>query len=1357
MLKKRIRLLTLCLPGLLALVLAPPCGALLISEVMYHPNDPNESLEYIELYNDRAVTEDLGRWAFTQGIGFEFPADAMLAPKSYVVIARDPSGVEAAYALTGVLGPFSGRLSNNGERITLTHPNGATVLSFAYGDSRPWPLAPDGTGHSLTRVKMGGDPAEGRSWAPSTFLYGTPGEPDQRVPQTVDPLFTVLIEVGHPGRYFKGLREPSAQANGTPTTAWTQISHDDNPASTDWLNGDSGYGYSNNSAELQNVRTLLDDMRGQYQAVYARLAFTLDADDIASFSSLQAEVSYDDGFVLYLNGTRVADSGNIAGNPPAFQDGPGTASDYAPMTVDLSPYLHLLVPGKNVLAIQGHNANLGNSSDFILAPVLRAITTPPTEPDEAPQLRLFINEVYPGSVGWIELFNPGPEAVALGSVTLSNNAQDLQRYRFAPRILNPGDFATVSAAELGWDLPVLGQSIYLSAVSSTGETRRVLDAVHCEAILPGQSFGRYPTGTDHWEPLGEPTAQGPNRYPFVHDIVINEIMYNHPTHEEGYEYIELHNRGTDTVSLADWVFTDGIDYTFQSDRRLAPGGYLVLAKDPNLLVQVYTHLVAGDNLVGPYSGSLANRRDHLRLTYPHPTDAQTLITADELTYYESGAWPYQADGDGASLELRDPANLNHAPTAWAASDESGKSSWEAFSFTISENDPQYTHDSISLVDMMLLHRGEVLLDDLEVYAGDTDGEGRTEGANRLTNADFESNTSQWRILGNHIQSHVTTTDSVSGNRSLHVVATGHGDPGANRINQSISSTSRGEVTFRGWGRWLSGNPFLLMRVVREEAPVQPPRPSQVFSFTRPLNLGTPGLENTAASDPSGPHISEVSHHPVLPAAQEPIVIQARVTSRQPITQVTLAYRSEGQGAFLRVPMQDQGTDSDQAAGDQLYTAVLPGANAGSVRAFYIEAENENAGMRFPALLPAYHSAPNQTCLVRVGDTQLSNRFATYRVWLSNDVINAFRGRPSLSNELLDCTFVYNNTEVFYNAKIRMRGSPFLRRGIGRDPRDRYGYRIEFNPEQRFRSRSEINLDNTESSNRGPLQERASYWFYEKMGLPYSRQEYVRPIINGNANGIYEDVQKIDGDYIDNWFGADNQGYIHKIDDYFEYAANGDGFSNLDEGLKNDSRHPLLPETYRWGFEKRSHRENDSWDHLFAFAVAMNTPTQHSEYEMGIESFIHPEHFLAVLALRHAVGDWDSYGFDRGKNNYFYHSLPEGKWYLLPWDIDFTLGSGRGPSQNLFSVSSSKFPEINQMLNYPKYREIYLHAFADLIEGPWQTNFGTADPPTAFDRFLDEAADALQAEGLGGGRRNSIKAYVQERRAYIAEQVRAIGR
>ena len=1362
-----------CRHGLLGFVCmvmlwsAQPGSALVISEVMYHPVEDavtgDETLEFIELYNDRAVSEELGGWAFTNGIEYVFEPNTLLGPKQYFVIARDPNAMMAAYDINDLFGPFTGRLKNEGERVEFSNANGEIVLSIRYNDASPWPAAPDGAGHSLILAKLGGDPEQAGSWAASTYIGGTPGEADESQVVPEDPTLVMLIDIGDPGRYFKGTEEPSPGAGGQATITWTQIDFDDTPGATSWLEGPSGYGYSSDASELQYVGTQLNDMRGNYLSIYARLRFTLTAEEIVSFTQLLAEVHYDDAFVLYLNGIRIDDSGDISGDPPAFDQPASSAGEPPAATVDLTSRKDVLAVGTNVLAVQVHNANISSSSDSFVGVVLRGVIEQPHVAD-SPNVRILVNELLANSDAapgkdWIELYNPGPTAVDLSHVYLSDDRLDLLQYKIPDgTVLPAGEFWAVREGTppsgLPFGLDFSGETVYVTAATNDPQPEpiRILDAVRYGNMEPDMTFGRYPDGAASLDRLSAPTFGTPNAQRLVRDIVINEIMYQHATREEQFEYVELYNSGTSTVPLAGWAFNDGIDYTFPAGATMGPGSYVVVAKDPNFLAAVYDNLVIGTNLFGPYEGNLNDHSERIRLSYPreqvNPTTGQPqkyLFTADQVTYYDGGRWPKWADGKGASLELRDPRSHNDTPGAWADSDESAKTQWAQFSFTIQGSDGKYTHDTPSIFGFMLLNAGEVLLDDLElVYSG----------SNRLANSGFESGESPWRILGNHVRSLVTTEDRHSGLRSLHLIATGHGDPGANRINQSVSGTNAGTVTFRGWARWLRGSRFLLLRTTRSQQPVQPPRPSHAFELDMPLDLGTPGLQNTTFEANRGPDVVDVRHAPVLPIAGEPITVTARVTDNDGVASVTLYYRYEGGGAFTSTPMVDDGSGDDAVAGDGVYSAAILGSGGGMMRAFYIEASDGSASTRFPTMLEATAEVPERTCLIRVGDTLLNTRLATYRLWLSNDVVNTFRSRPNLSNELLDCTFVYNDREVFYNCGLRHRGSPWLRSGTGRSPSpgDARGYRIEFPPEQKFHGRGEINLDGTEGSGRGPIQERASYWFYQQLGLQYSRQEYVRLIMNGQTRNVYDDVQKIDGDYIDQWFPENNEGYVHKIDDYFEYSADGTGHRNLDEGLLYDSRHPLLPETYRWGFEKRSYRENDNWQHLFDFAVAMNTSSSSSRYEQMIESVIDPVHFAKVLAIRHAVGDWDSYGYERGKNNYFYYALPEGKWYLLPWDIDFALGgSSRGSSSDLFAVGGH-FPEVRQFLDYPKYKLMYYDALAELASGPWQTSYGTTDPPTAFDRFVDEAADVLSAEGLGDGRRNGIKQYVRDRRNYILSRI-----
>jgi len=153
--------------------------ALVVSEVMYHPveddgtPDGNETFEFVELYNNRVVIEDLGGYAFTNGISYTFAPGTTLGGREYLVVAKNPAALEAEYGISGVYGPFTGKLNNDGERIEMSNENEEIIISFRYNDARPWPSSPDGTGHSLILSKLGGDPEE----APC-LLYTSPSPRD---------------------------------------------------------------------------------------------------------------------------------------------------------------------------------------------------------------------------------------------------------------------------------------------------------------------------------------------------------------------------------------------------------------------------------------------------------------------------------------------------------------------------------------------------------------------------------------------------------------------------------------------------------------------------------------------------------------------------------------------------------------------------------------------------------------------------------------------------------------------------------------------------------------------------------------------------------------------------------------------------------------------------------------------------------------------------------------------------------------------------------------------------------------------------------------------------------------------------
>src|SRR5262245_62053415 len=131
-----------------------PCSRrtpLVISELMYHPParaDSND-LEFVELFNSQLWPEDISGFRLAGAVQYTFPAGTMLAAEGVLVVAADPTAVRNAYGITNVLGPFTGRLENQGEQLQLLNHSGALLLDVPYSDEAPWPVAADGAGHSL--------------------------------------------------------------------------------------------------------------------------------------------------------------------------------------------------------------------------------------------------------------------------------------------------------------------------------------------------------------------------------------------------------------------------------------------------------------------------------------------------------------------------------------------------------------------------------------------------------------------------------------------------------------------------------------------------------------------------------------------------------------------------------------------------------------------------------------------------------------------------------------------------------------------------------------------------------------------------------------------------------------------------------------------------------------------------------------------------------------------------------------------------------------------------------------------------------------------------------------------------------
>jgi len=151
-----------------------------INEIHYDPAVKTELVEFVELYNAGDEAADLSGWTFSDAMDFSFADGTILEAGGYLVVSQDPVAAQAKFDIDS-LGPFSGRLSNDGETITLRDANGERQDEASYKLGFPWPTVGDESDRSIELINPAFDNDLGGNWRRSNLPRRggpppTPGE-----------------------------------------------------------------------------------------------------------------------------------------------------------------------------------------------------------------------------------------------------------------------------------------------------------------------------------------------------------------------------------------------------------------------------------------------------------------------------------------------------------------------------------------------------------------------------------------------------------------------------------------------------------------------------------------------------------------------------------------------------------------------------------------------------------------------------------------------------------------------------------------------------------------------------------------------------------------------------------------------------------------------------------------------------------------------------------------------------------------------------------------------------------------------------------------------------------------------------
>lgn len=953
-------------------------------------------------------------------------------------------------------------------------------------------------------------------------------------------------------------------------------------------------------------------------------------------------------------------------------------------------------------------------------------------------------------VDWIEVHNSSGSLANLKDYFLTDNAANLHKWALPDVSIGANGYLVVFASNK--DRAVAGLPLHTNfSLDSKGG---YLALVEPDGVKVDSQYNYSQQESDISFGVDAASAGSPLRFFATptpgaanarSEVVINEIHYDPDIKTEAIRFIELYNPGAAAVDLSGAAFTKGINYTFAPGISLPAGGYLTIAQNPTAFIAKF-----GKGVLGPYSGSLSANSDDL--VVKNKSGGQL----DEVDYQAGFPWPVVGEAPGYSIELINP-NLDnsiggnwrsHAPVATQDTTlVAAGSTWTYLKGTAEASNPVTAWRQLGFNDASWTSGASPIGYDPSVVMGtklsDMNGgytsffmrqtftvADPTQFASLRLEAQYDDGFNLW-INGTH----VIRSPELPADEMAYSAVTGSGA----REDNSF-------ITFQiPVGALHQGTNVIAVQVHN----VLLSGSSDAFFNGRLLasaggggSSPTPGATNSVYALNAAPAMRQVQNSPQQPTAGQPVTITAKVTDPDGVSNVSLSYQLVDPGNYIAytdaayqtnwtaVAMHDDGQNGDMAAGDGIYTVVLPGTlqvNRRLVR--YRITTTDSLGAKITA---PYADDPQQnfayfcyngnsawTGAAQPGVTtpvtysaQVMNSLPTYiLLGKQTDAEDAtWNSHYGGSNYLWHGTMVYDGV-VYEDVGFRARG------GVWRYAMGKNAWKFNFNHDHGFQARDDYgNLypSDWDKIDLRPLIQQGDFWHRGEQGLfesvslkmfnlagaPASNTTFIQFRIidkpnevgttqyNGDLWGMYLAVENYDGKFQD-------QHNLPEGNQYDMEAGSGPG-----GGVLNN---------------QGSTQPSNNSDLVNYANTYINTKTTDQWWRDNLNL----QEYYSFRSIIEAVHDYDV-DQGAGKNYIYYHNPITNQWSIFPWDLDLTwsdnmYGGGDEPyrsrvlSRSAFNLEyQNKLREIRDLLHNPDQTGQLIDEMAAKIYTPGQPSFIDVD-------------------------------------------------
>ncbi|MHC4717404.1 MAG: lamin tail domain-containing protein, partial [Planctomycetota bacterium] len=448
---------------------------------------------------------------------------------------------------------------------------------------------------------------------------------------------------------------------------------------------------------------------------------------------------------------------------------------------------------------------------------------------------------------------------------------------------------------------------------------------------------------------------------------------------------------------------------------------------------------------------------------------------------------------------------------------------------------------------------------------------------------------------------------------------------------------------------------------------------------------TPGGPNGAAAD-SGPTVAQVTDNPPRPADDENLVITAEVTQRfAPVDVVALHYIVMF-GSESVVPMLDDGAGEDAAAGDGVYTAVIPSMSYGPgqmVRWYVSAADSDGRGSRMPMHLNL-SKAPDYFGTVVFDpaadpaqiDMPVLEWFVedmSWRTFMLTEA-NYYTWKQDPAN--WGDAFLYHDGRFYSGVRVRVRGSYTLYAGGNYHLRKLKfemtdGQWFQYSPDEDPVEEFNIQMFYTDQADL--MREPLAVETFQLAGVPTFQCFHIHLRNNGAFYGPAAFVEQMDERFLER-VGLDPVGALYKPTGPQMTAP----VSQSD--LRPDWMNP-------YGVYRKYTRQEEDWsdfDELREGLVLAPGSDELKRFMFDNLDLAEVTNYMAASALiMHC---------DRCEKNYYMYRDSEGdrEWSILPWDMELSLERWKTDNPKYYS------------LDYGDYND---HSWLDWDYGPGNPHTG----------------------------------------------------